>query len=291
MAAQENGGFLAMSLINCPECGHEVSTLAVECPNCGRPAHIPVHEPMHETVIATPVRRESFPSWVFIPIGICGVLLLLVVFFALSRNEQETANSVNINISAKRAAANTERESRPVPATSDDMRTVSTAPSAPPSTTYTTTTSVPGSGGEKSDRGVVILDAKVTTSSGSQQAVKNEKFYLLDKDLESILSDADLEAINGESLTNSLGMAVMQPDKYGDFRRDALAAINRHIKYSMQTDGAGKVQIGNVEPDSYYLFGVTRTANGFAVWSSPVNISAGQNALNLSPQQLTEIGD
>lgn len=279
-----------MSLINCPECGHEVSTLAVECPNCGRPAHIPVNE----TVIATPVRRETFPSWVFIPLGIFGVMLLLVVFFALSRNEQENANSVNINISSKRAAANMERESRPAspPTTttssSYDSSVSSSVPSAPPPTTYTT---VPGSGGEKSDRGVVALEAKVTTSSGAQQAVRNEKFYLLDKDLESILRDADLESIEGESLTNSLGLAVMYPDKYADFRRDALAAINRHIKYSMQTDGSGKAQTGNIDPDNYYLFGVTRTANGYAVWSSPVNISAGQNALNLSPQPLNEIGD
>lgn len=277
-----------MSLINCPECGHEVSTLAVECPNCGRPANIPVNE----TVIATPVRRESFPTWVFIPIGIFGVLLLIVVFFALSQNERENANSVNINVSSKRAAANTERDSRPMSPASDGQTSPSSSSTSPP-VTYTSvpSTSAPIAGSDKPERGVVALEAKVTTSNGAQQAVRNEKFYLLDKDLESILSDADLEPIEGESLTNSLGLAVAQPDRYGDFRRDALNAINRHIKYSMQTDGAGKVQMGNVEPDSYYLFGVTKTGNGFAVWSSQVSISAGQNALNLSPQPLTEISD
>jgi hypothetical protein len=121
--------------------------------------------------------------------------------------------------------------------------------------------------------------------------VGNEKFYLLDKDLEMILSEAGLESIEGQSLMNSLGMSVLYPEKYNDFHRAALNAINRHIKYSVQTDASGRAQIKDVKPDSYYLFGVTKTGKGFAVWSSPVAVNAGQNALNLSPQPLTEIED
>ncbi len=45
----------------------------------------------------------------------------------------------------------------------------------------------------------------------------------------------------------------------------------------------------NIEPDSYYLFGITKSGKGFAVWSSPVSIRNGENVLNLSPQALTEI--
>jgi hypothetical protein len=285
-----------MSLINCPECGHEVSTSAIECPNCGRPLHRPAAAP--DTVItAVPRVKEGFPTWAFIPLGILGALLLLVVFLMINRSGEEDAN-VNINVAARRTAANTHSGAQTgsqtvtVPPATDTQ--VVTAPASGPSSgtsSQTSTTTIPGTAGAPSDRGVVVIDAKVTSGSGSPQAVKNEKFYLLDDDLESILSEADLEPIQGQSLTNSLGMAVLFPDRYRDFYRDALKAINRHIKYSAQTDGSGKAQIGEIKPDTYYLFGVTRTGKGFAVWSSPVTVNAGQNALNLSPQPLTEMGD
>jgi hypothetical protein len=88
---------------------------------------------------------------------------------------------------------------------------------------------------------------------------------------------------------NSFGLSVLYPDRYREFNRDALTAINRHIKYSTLTDGSGKALVKGIDPDQYYLFGVTRTGKGFAVWSSPVTIIGGENVLNLSPQRLTEI--
>ncbi len=282
-----------MSLINCPECGHEVSTSALECPNCGRPLHRP---PVADTVVtAVPVERSGFPNWAFIPLGILGALLLLVVFLMIGRNGDEEANGVNINVSAKRTAPGTGDTSDTRGRTGSQSVTVPPSAdtqvvTAPPSS-QTSTTTIPGAGGAPSDRGTVVIDAKVTSRSGSPQAVKNEKFYLLDDDLESILHDAGLEPLEGQSLTNSLGLAVLYPDRYRDFYRDALKEINHHIKYSAQTDGSGKAQIGDIKPDTYYLFGVTRTGKGFAVWSSSVMVNAGQNALNLSPQPLTEMGD
>lgn len=281
-----------MSLINCPECGHEISTAAKECPNCGRPVHPPITHP-RTVVTAVPREKERFPSWIFIPLGILGVLLLLVLFWAMSRNNDDSANT-NINISAKRTASETRVPARTdsqvvtVPPSSD-AQTVTVPPSQSTTTTTVpgTTTSVP----QPSDRGTAMIDAKIANRTGSPQAVRNEKFYLLDKDLERILDEAGLEPIEGQTLMNSLGLSVLYPDRYGDFHRAALSAINRHIKYSAQTDGAGKAQIKDIKPDSYYLFGVTRTGKGFAVWSSPVTINGGENILNLSPQPLTEVSE
>ena len=88
---------------------------------------------------------------------------------------------------------------------------------------------------------------------------------------------------------NSLGLSVLYPERFSEFNRDALRAIKGHIKYAGTTDGSGKAELGNIEPDSYYLFGVTRSGRGFAIWSSPVAINPGQNALNLTPQRLTEL--
>jgi len=135
----------------------------------------------------------------------------------------------------------------------------------------------------------VIIDAKVMPKKGSPQAVKNERFYLLDKDLETILMEARVEPIEGNTLTDSFGLATVYPDRFGDFRSRALKAIKDHIKYAGTTDGSGKAQLGGIKPDAYYLFGITKVGNGFAMWSSPVSITAGQNMLNLTPASITEM--
>ena len=167
--------------------------------------------------------------------------------------------------------------------------TVTTAP-VPPVESQTVT--VPGSQTTipaDATRGRVVIDAKIATRTGQTQAVRNEKFYLLDQDLETILNEADLEPIEGQSLKDSFGLSVVYPDRFGDFNRKALAAIKRHIKYAGTTDSTGKAQLGGIEPNSYYLFGVTKTGGGFALWSNPISIRTGENILNLSPQQITEM--
>ena len=289
-----------MSLINCPDCGHEVSTTATACPNCGHPFAKPIIE--RKVVVADVPREDNgIPTWVFAVLGIVGVLVLFLLFVFANRNDDETANrSLNVNVAttARRDADDVRDVSRSDSATttlppSTDSQTLtvpstsapSTVTTVPPSSS-TTVTNIPS---EPVDKGTVVIDAKIATKTGSPQAVRAEKFYLLDEDLESILSDADLEPINGQSLTNSFGLSVLYPSRYGEFNGKALSAIKKHIKYDTLTDSTGKGEMGNIKPDRYYLFGVTKSGNGFAVWSSPVSITAGKNTLNLSPQRLTEV--
>jgi len=297
-----------MSLITCPECAHEVSATAAACPNCGHMFAPPV---VHRKVVVAEAvpERDDFPKWIFIPLGLLGALLLFVLF-AYMRNNNENADSRNINVSVntQRPAGETLTNSSTTtttsipsgsstvvvppstttvapPMTSSVPQTV--APAAPPSTTM----SIPGSSvaAPAPDKGTVTLDAKIMTSAGGIQPVRAERFYLLDKDLESILSEAGIDDETGQGLTNAYGLSVLYPDKYGDTKQKALSAINKHIVYRTQTDASGKASMKDVKPDSYYLFGITKTKTGFAVWSSPVSINAGQNALNLSPARLTEI--
>jgi hypothetical protein len=208
-----------------------------------------------------------------------------VFFVVMSRNSEDANSNLSVNVSR-----------RPTSSTSNVDRTSSTdIPSSTvtvPPTTDTQTVTVPGAQTDVSappSKGSVIIDAKIAGRTGTAQPVKNEKFYLLDKDLESILSEANLEPIEGQSLMNSLGLSVLYPDRFSEFNRDALRAIRTHIKYAGTTDAAGKAELGGIEPNSYYLFGVTRSGRGFAIWSSPVTINAGQNALNLTPQRLNEM--
>jgi hypothetical protein len=271
-----------MSLIYCPECGHEISAAAVACPNCGRP--LSARPVVAATPVVAPVRRsDGVPSWIFIPLGIIGVLLVVIFFVVMSRNSEDANSNLSVNVSTKRpAGSNVERT------TTTDVP--SSTVTVPPTDSQSVT--VPGSQTSVTmppTKGSVTIEAKVQNRTGTPQPVKNEKFYLLDKDLEMILSEAGIEPIEGQTLMNSLGLSVLYPDRFDTFNKEALRAIRSHIKYAGTTDSTGKAELGGIEPNSYYLFGVTRSGRGFAIWSSPVSIIAGQNALNLTPQRVTEM--
>lgn len=277
-----------MPLIYCPECGHEISNSAVACPNCGRPINAtPVVE--RKVVVAHDrPQRDGIPTWAIATIAILGVLVLFVLFAMWGRTTEDEAN--------QRVKVNMQQPSSANRQTLDSPSSVTTVPSTSSGSISvpSSQTTVPGSQmsvSESPTKGTVVIDAKVITKNNSQQPVRNERFYLLDKDLESILSEARIEPIQGQTLTNSLGLALMFPDKYGSFKRDALEAIKNHIKYAGTTDGSGRAQLGNVNPDNYYLFGMTKAGRGFAVWSSAVSINPGENVLKLTPLQLTEITD
>jgi len=211
----------------------------------------------------------------------------------MSRNNETADANYNVNVSTQRASTSRTHDMEPP---SEVQTTIppssTTVTTAPPPPTESQTVTVPGSQTTipaDATRGRVVIDAKIATRTGQTQAVRNEKFYLLDKDLEMILSDANLDPIEGQTLSDSFGLSVVYPDRFGDFNRKALAAIREHIKYAGTTDGSGKAQLGGVEPNSYYLFGITKTGGGFALWSDPVSIRTGDNILNLSPQRITEM--
>ena len=282
-----------MSLLHCAECGHEISDNAVACPNCGRPTSVPAPVVERKVVVVDNSRdRDGFPTWAFIPIGMLAVILLILVYVLMNRNIEDNANlRVNVNTNTGRQTTTT------VPSNPSQPSTVATVPSSGPSTVSAppaSQTSVPGSQttvAESPTKGKVNIVAKVTARNGSTQVVRNEKFYLLDQDVETILSSAGVSPIEGQSLTGSLGLSLVFPDRYGEFNRNAFSIIRKHIKYSGQTDGAGKAQLGGIEPNGYYLFGMTRSGRGFTVWNSLVSVQVGDNFLNLAPQTLTEIQD
>ena len=286
-----------MSLVHCPECGNEISNEAVACPNCGRPLSIPTPVIQRKEFVTVTPSEDSFPKWIIAPIVIlCAVGVFFLILMMRNSGENSNTQSNNINVASQRKSSDArDTPDRPInPPNQIEVPPNSTTVNPPSTTTVPqnipppSQTNIPTA---PPDKGLVVIDAKVSTKNGTIQAVKNEKFYLLDKDLESILADANLEPIDGQSLTNSFGLAVLYPDKYSDFRRDSLNAVNKHIKYNTTTDGSGKASMKDVKPDNYYLFAITKTRTGFAIWSSPVNIVGGENKLNLSPPQLNEISE
>lgn len=273
-----------MSLVLCPDCGHELSTAAIACPNCGLPVNAPV---VARNVVVAP-REDSFPPWGIALIAIGGILVLLVAFLIFRQSNEDANSNLSVNVNTRRPT--NERATTTVPSTAPQGVSVP-PPSAPAQTTTVpgTTTSVPNP--PPADKGSVTINAKVTTANGSPRAASGTKFYLLDKDVESILSEARVEPIEGNSLAASLGLAAVFPDRYGDFQRAAMRAIGNHVKYSGTTSAAGNTGLKSVEPNSYYLFAISRVGRGFALWNSPVSVIAGDNVMNLSPQAITEIPD
>lgn len=287
-----------MSLVYCPECGNEISQNAIACPNCGLPiqaadpAVVVEERPIVPPVVATPIRRrEGIPPWAVAIFGILGVLLLFVLFL-LFRGSGEDSN-VNVAMNAnRRNAQNRAVTSTSVPAS--ETTVPGSQVSMPTTTDVPSTTTVPGSTGSvpvapAADKGKVVIRAKVMTTRGGAQPARAAKFYLLDKDVESILSDARIDPIEGNSLAASLGLAAVFPNRYGEFQRAAMRAIGAHAKYSGVTDGSGAASVSNIAPNSYYLFAITRVGNGFAMWDSPISITSGDNVLDLSPAAITEI--
>lgn len=288
-----------MSLIICPECAHEVSSLATACTNCGHPFVKPV---VQRSVVVSelPRERDDFPKWIFIPLGILGVVLLFILLAYMRNSSNDAGQNINVRVASQQPTNALDSKARAseappnqivVPPSQTGQVVVppsSSVPVAPPSQT-TVTSVAPPTEMVVPDKGTVNLEAKVATKSGGTQPVRAERFYLLNKDLESILSDADIEDETGQGLTNAFGLSVVAPDKYGETNKKALAAIGKHTVYKTQTDASGKAQMKGVKPDSYYLFGITKTRTGFAVWSSPVTIQAGDNSLVLPAAQMTEI--
>ncbi|HKX84471.1 MAG TPA: zinc-ribbon domain-containing protein [Pyrinomonadaceae bacterium] len=264
-----------MALIYCPECGHEISNAAVACPSCGRPISA---KPVIERRIVPEAHDEGVPKYVIIPLVVIACLVLAGLLVLFYRTSADPDANLKVGVNTQRP------DSAPISVPSGPTTTA-------PVVNDSQVSAVPGSqvGVEiPPTKGSVTIDAKIADRNGPQP-VKKEKFYLLDRDLETILNDADLEPIAGQTLLNSLGLSVAYPDRYGSFNSRALAAIKPHIKYAGITDANGKATLGGIEPNSYYLFGVARSGSGFAIWSAPVSVIAGDNTLNLAPVTLTEI--
>ena len=175
-----------MSLVYCPECGHEISQNAVACPNCGLPIQetpVVVEErPVVPPVVHNVRRREGIPPWAIALMGVLGLLLLVVLFFLIRGNGTDSNVNVAMNANARRQAElNRAVATSNIPATEGQTVTVpgssvpvSTDPGyvPPPSTT----TSVPGTtvGGVTApllDKGTVTIKAQLMTRrSGAQPA-------------------------------------------------------------------------------------------------------------------------
>ncbi len=280
-----------MTLITCPECNKEISSVAQSCPECGHP--INDTPTVTRRVVATRNDTEDgFPAWMIAPIAVVGVLLLFGLFYMIQTSDRTDKENLNVAVETELPASQ-----RDGTITSSQTGTSQDTTGILPPDTSTVETSNPENnqtiGADRKteiidnvpDKGTFEITAKVSNSKGEVEAVKAEKFYLLDKELSEILREADLKPIQNLNLIDSLGLSVLNPQKHSEFNQKAMNAINEHVKYDTLTDGNGVAQITGINPNNYYIFGIHKVDKGFAVWSSPVVVKAGKNNLNIKPQR------
>ncbi len=321
-----------MSLVLCPECKNEVSNQAAACPQCGFPLVPQSFEVEEPTLVRQPevvVQRvttvkKSFPNWVFVPIAL-GLVLVVFGFIWLAQND-ESANRNQANTIVRDQSANL--NARAVSATTETTAlttTQTTVPSQPPvasvpssggvyappvppngaaasTTSTTTTTTLPpittsdvasAPVAVAPSKGVVSVKATIVNQLGAQKPVRQEKFYLLDEDLETILRRANITPADGD-LPTSMGVALIDPSKRALLQK-YLAAIKPHIIHSITTDQSGSAIFKDVKPDDYYLFGITKDGNSYAIWNQNVIVNAGENVLaingNATPVTLDSVSE
>jgi hypothetical protein len=140
--------------------------------------------------------------------------------------------------------------------------------------------------------GVLALEAGLVYKSGDVKPVARTEFHLLDQDLVKILQDAGVTPKEGTSLARTAAQGNMAftfalaakynslPDNQS-FYLAAMEAIKPHILKTVTTDFSGKANFEPVSAGSYYLMGLASTPRGFAFWSMPVEIKAGQTSIVL----------
>lgn len=125
------------------------------------------------------------------------------------------------------------------------------------------------------------FEAAVIYKIGGVQPVARAEFYLLDKSVETILSEAGLKPRDNVGLMATLGLAIRYPEQSGDFLQTALPAIKSHIKSSVTSDFNGKGEFSNIIAGDYWFYGVSNTRKGFIIWDVPVKVSPGVNSVTL----------
>jgi hypothetical protein len=127
--------------------------------------------------------------------------------------------------------------------------------------------------------GTLSMEAGIIYKSGGNQPVGRTEFRLLDANLESLISAAGLQADRGIDLVST--WAIKRRYNADATLLQIEEAIKQHTVQAVTTDFNGKAQFENLPPAKYFVYGITETRRGFAVWSVPVEIKAGQNSVVL----------
>jgi uncharacterized membrane protein YvbJ len=94
-----------VALVDCPECGKQVSTLAAACPHCGFPVSRRAAESQAPTRERGPARWTDPGFWVIV----IGLLVVIILSIALLRQtDREPAGNTTVPVATTNAVGTAE---------------------------------------------------------------------------------------------------------------------------------------------------------------------------------------
>ncbi|HLL74804.1 MAG TPA: hypothetical protein VK421_06025 [Pyrinomonadaceae bacterium] len=129
--------------------------------------------------------------------------------------------------------------------------------------------------------GTLLIEAGIIYKMGGNQPVARTEFHLLDEDAEKLMSAAGLRADGGIGVLSTYAIRSRYPTSRDAQIEAAEFAVRTHTKFSVTTDFQGRAQFADVPPGRYWVYGMSGTRRGFAIWNVPVEIRGGQNSLSL----------
>ena len=114
----------------------------------------------------------------------------------------------------------------------------------------------------------IAIKVAIIYNLGGAQAVARENFYLLNKDAVQIWKEAGLikdeKNVGFDYWLDRINATEKKPSKYEE-------TIKPHIIKTTTTDFEGNATFEDVPEGSYYIYGVTETRGGIALWSYKVS--------------------
>jgi hypothetical protein len=123
--------------------------------------------------------------------------------------------------------------------------------------------------------------------SGDVKPVARATFYLLDKDLETILRDSGFRGDEGFPILDTFALKyvsrqleTLRGASVTTFD-SAMLAVKPHIVTSTTSDFGGKGQFTSVKPGTYWLFHVSEVGRNTVLWNLKIDLKPGQNSVTL----------
>ena len=127
--------------------------------------------------------------------------------------------------------------------------------------------------------GSLAIQAGIVYRYGAPQPVARTEFVILDDDPEAIITGAGIQgkktwAMPRMSLMQSF-LFMHQGGNWYDGER-ALASLKPHVIAGGTTDFNGNLVLTELPAKRLYIFGMTQTRGGWAIWNVWVEVKAGQ---------------